>query len=115
MLSTDEVITQKVGDRIYPIIANEGSQYPFIVYERTSTEAEVSKDGVSSRNKISYTIRCVGMEYGQVVELCGRVDKTIKRGKYGDIRVVSASRIGIGEEYNDGVFVGYVEYAMIVE
>ena len=44
-LSADPEIVKSVGDRIYPIVIPEGSNYPFIMFEDYGSGPETTKDG----------------------------------------------------------------------
>ena len=48
LLSEDEVLTQIVTPKkIFPLVANAETTYPFIVYARTGLNVAYCKDGVT--------------------------------------------------------------------
>ena len=44
LLSNDTNVTGRVQNKIYPLIADTGTTFPFIVYRRTGIEPSDSKD-----------------------------------------------------------------------
>ncbi|MBO7344079.1 MAG: DUF3168 domain-containing protein, partial [Alistipes sp.] len=45
VLIASSAIRQKVGERIYPIAAVNGTEYPFILCTRTALSPDYTKDG----------------------------------------------------------------------
>ena len=64
LLSANVELTSIVGNRMYPIIANEDTTFPFIVYQRDSVSAEYTKDWRTNDN-INISINIASTTYNQ--------------------------------------------------
>ena len=62
ILSEDETISGYVGKKIFPIVVESGTKYPFIVFTRTSINANFSKDGII-KDTVNVEINCVTDTY----------------------------------------------------
>lgn len=56
LLKASEALTAIVGGRIWPMIADEGATFPFVVYQRSGTTAAGDKDGSEERVTLAVTI-----------------------------------------------------------
>lgn len=52
MLSSSEVIAEKVGERIFPVISADDEQPPFIAYRRVMVDEATVADGSSPRTAV---------------------------------------------------------------
>lgn len=84
--------------RSYPVIAEEGANYPFAVYRRTSLTPYTTKDRYNYLVTISMELVIVTQRYDEGVELSQRVWEALdKRGgnigglDISEIRVTSTS------------------------
>lgn len=50
ILSNDANVTQIVGNKIYPMVADTGTTFPFIVYKKSSYTPIYTKDGISNKS-----------------------------------------------------------------
>jgi len=63
ILSNDVNVSAKVGDKIFPIIAEYGVKtLPFIVYQRNTSNSSYTKDGLTIENT-TLEIVCVDDDY----------------------------------------------------
>ena len=62
ILSEDETISGYVGKKIFPIVVESGTQYPYIVFTRTSINTNFSKDGII-KDIVNVEINCVTDKY----------------------------------------------------
>lgn len=65
-------VSDLVGNRCYPIVAENGSNFPFIVYSRDSVEPSFCKDG-HYEDEVTVTIKVVHATYNGSVELAQSV------------------------------------------
>ena len=71
------LIGYKDGDgveqlRLYPIVAPEGAERPFVVYQNEGVVGEYTKDGAAGDTVVVH-LRCVAEEYYDAVMLAQRV------------------------------------------
>ncbi|WP_019539802.1 DUF3168 domain-containing protein [Proteiniphilum acetatigenes] len=49
LLSSDTDVTDVVDDKIYPLVADINTTFPFIVYRKNSYNPDYTKDGISRK------------------------------------------------------------------
>lgn len=85
-----------VDGKVYPVIAEESSTQPFIVYYRNNMNFLRCKDGTYQAN-ISFTVQVVADKYQESLEIAALVIDNILRG------INHVELVGSSEEYsNDG-------------
>lgn len=72
LAQADSELTKLVGNRVYPVIADDGTNYPFIIYRRSSMTSGYDKDSNSVASIVE--VRIVGNTYSSAAEVA---DKTI--------------------------------------
>ena len=69
MLLKDEGISEKVGNRVYPLVIPVGApKYPFIVFRNDGTVPDYTKDG-NNEDSVGVSVEVVAKEYGEAVEI----------------------------------------------
>ena len=66
---------------IYPIVAENGTTYPYIVYKRTDlSNTTFSKDGICE-DSCGYSITIISDKYAEGVELANEVRRIMEKPK----------------------------------
>lgn len=102
-LSKNKKVTEKVGDRIFPIVATQGSPaYPFIIFDSSVSVADETKDGCSDEIA-SVVVSIFGKSYGEALHIAHAVKKDLEHSEIGyqDFEVVESAFIRSEEDYND--------------
>lgn len=63
LLQSSSNITNVFGNRVFPVIAEEGTAVPFIVYIEREAEPIVTKDGTFARDHILLEVNIVAKTY----------------------------------------------------
>lgn len=72
IMMADQTVTWYLGDRVFPLIASETTQYPFAVYRRVSyTRAGDNKDGCGEG--VTLEIAIVDPNYSTCVKIADAV------------------------------------------
>jgi hypothetical protein len=87
LLTTDDTIKSFVGEKIFPLVAPDGTDDDFIVYQRDETKQEISKDGVSDIAVIVY-ITIVSSDYLRSQDIAIAVKKRLEGNYKGDFRQI---------------------------
>ena len=93
-------------DKIFPIVAENGTTYPYIVYKRTNLNSSVfSKDGLCE-DTCDYSITIVSDKYDEGVELANEVRKTMEKPNLvsndlaiNNNRLISANEVWANDAY----------------
>jgi len=76
-LGNSTTLTAMVGNRIYPVIMPQGTAYPFVEFETSTSSPDYTKDGVAGDNH-SLTINCVSKSYEQCISMAEAVRKALE-------------------------------------
>lgn len=81
ILYQDETLNTLVKSQVFPLIAEENTTFPFIVYRRNSIRKASTKDYVNDEiASVDVVIACD--KYSQSVEIAERVRFVLERGEY---------------------------------
>lgn len=76
ILSTDIEVTNVVGNKIFPLVADTNTTFPFIIYRKNSYVPEYTKDGISKKSA-TVEIVIASDKYNIGVDLADKVFKAI--------------------------------------
>lgn len=103
----DEILTKtlKVGDNIFPIVAEEGTNYPFIIYKRTGLVSNGCKDGYYE-DTTRVEIRTVCSTYEQSINIINRIRELFERQHfvYNGMEINDVTIEGASENYEYNAF-----------
>ena len=97
--TTLKTITE-VGGRVFPIVATEGTAYPFMVYERTATTVQETKDGFVDL-AATFNVRIVTATYFEGLTI---LDKVLAKLEHPESRHGISFNVklqGASESYDD--------------
>lgn len=77
LLNGNEELTKLVGNKIYPIIVEKETTFPFIVYKRTNLTPEYTKD-YHLKDNVYIEITCVSDNYSESIDLVSIVRKILE-------------------------------------
>ena len=84
MLSEDETLSGMVTPKkIFPLVANADTTFPFVVYARTALNVEYCKDGVVG-NTIEFQVIAVSDSYVESLEVANRIRGILELMRYKD-------------------------------
>lgn len=107
LLSSDTEVTEKVENRIYPLIADQGTIYPFIIYKRTGIEPITSKDRFICSEVTSVDVIIASDRYDESIEVAELVKDALigKNGIYSGIKITDIDMISADEDYIEDTFI----------
>ena len=100
-LKENKSLTDIVGNKIYPIIVEKDTNYPFIVYKRSNVIPDYTKD-YHFKDDVIVDIICVSNHYVESVEIATLVRESLEDKRIGDInsiRLESADEDFIDDAY----------------
>lgn len=65
-----------IDKKIYPLIADEGTTFPFIIYKRTGLTPESTKD--NTNENVSVEINIASSNYSESIDLAIKVRKALE-------------------------------------
>ena len=106
-LGIGKVIYTLLGDfKTYPLVADNNTKYPFIVYKRNNVISSTCKDG-SYEDTVDIGITIVTMKYAEGIEIANKVREILQRQviKIDDMILNDTYLISANESFTDNVFV----------
>lgn len=104
-----------VKNKIYPLIADESTTFPFIIYRRSSIAPESDKDDTNDSATIQIMI--AANNYAESVELAEQVRTSLvhKKGIIQTIPVEDISLVDGSEEFIDNTFVQNLIFKITIQ
>lgn len=107
ILAEDETLSAMVTPKkIFPLVANADTTFPFIVYARTSLGVEYCKDGIVE-NTIEFQLLSVSNNYVESLEVANRIRCVLELLRYQDedIAITECRLTSVTEEYMEDAFI----------
>lgn len=102
ILRSSAELTSMTGEnKVFPIVAPNETEFPFVVYQRTNvTGNRLTKDGIGEDN-VMFTIYVLSNSYFESVDIADEVRKTIEK------RYIANDEIYMAETYMTGTTESY--------
>lgn len=106
ILYRDEALNTLVKSQVFPMIAEENTTFPFIVYRRNSIRKASTKDYVNDEIA-SVDVVIASDKYSQSVEIAERVRFVLERGEYEgeNFSVDNISLSNASEQYMQNTYI----------
>lgn len=86
-LSESDELQAYLNGNVFPLIANDDVNYPFVVYSRQNITPQYIKDG-NSQDIIGIVIHVVSDDYVQSLEIANIIRKIFELRSYKDDKIV---------------------------
>ena len=94
-------------EKVYPLIADQGTTYPFVVYRRTGLTPSSTKDRYNYRELATIEIIVAAANYNDSIKLAesvkGKLEHT--RGKFDEFSIGDITLINADEDYIEDTFI----------
>jgi len=108
LLSSDSGLTEMVGDKIYPLVAEETVSYPFIIFTKESVNGNYTKD-LLLNDTVIISVAIAANNYFQTVNIAERVRATLEN--YRDSYFYSVLLDNVTEEYIEDAFIQQLQFS----
>lgn len=112
ILSQDNEIKRLVGNKIYPLIAEESTTFPFIIFKRNNIVTEYCKDG-KVIDRVDFSIAIAANNYAESIAIAERCRELLelKRNDYFNLIHFNS----IYEDYVDDTFIQELHFTAIIK
>lgn len=112
ILSNDDDIKQRVNNKIFPLVAENNTTFPFIVYKRTGIETADSKDRFIYKEASTIDVLIASDKYNDSIEVADLVKKALqgKKGEYSGINVQDINMIDATEDFTEDTFIQNITF-----
>lgn len=106
LLNADRSLSEMIGNRVFPIVSKEGTQYPFVVYRRNSVTPTYCKDGLASETA-SVDVVIASNTYTNSIEVADRVRAAIDKRAcvFQDTTVTNIEMTTAEEDFVDDTYI----------
>ena len=112
LLVANEDLVAIIDNKMYPIIANENTTFPFIVYQCDSIYAEYTKDWRCNDN-INISINIAATTYNQSIEIAELVRTAIEGKRIDNINTIRL--ISMNEDYLEDTYIQNLQFNVIYQ
>lgn len=104
-LKSNSELAKLIGNRVYPLIADEGTTFPFVVYRRTALSPDTNKD--EGINATTVEIVAISDKYSDSVKAADIIYATLANytsDRISEIKVTTAY-----EQWTDNAFLQTIQ------
>lgn len=103
ILTNDSTIEGLVADKVFPNVAAQTTEFPFIVYDVTSDDPEDTKDGVSTLDANSIMVSGYADNYSRAADLAVAIRDALDRtsGTYAGVVIQTIQYQGYNDVFDD--------------
>lgn len=115
-LLEDNVIQSYVEGRIFPLVAEQSTNYPFIVYWRNEIQSiNYTKDGYGE-DSVEFTVVAVSDKYNVSLQIANQIRKVLEIRKIAseDMIVSNIRLVGIDESWNENTYIQTLNFSCTV-
>ncbi len=92
---------------VFPLVADEGTTYPFVVYKRAGLQHSNTKDRFNYQELATVEVIVAANNYTESIDIAKQVMYRLEhtRGKYCDINISEIKLIDASEDYIEDAFI----------
>lgn len=107
ILHSNEDVVAKLQDKIFPLIADINTTFPFIVYKRTGIIPAYTKDRYSVNDTVTVEIIIASDKYNDAVEIASLVRVALqgKKRTYSNIEIEDIRLVSADEDFIEDTFI----------
>lgn len=117
-ITIGKYIYSKLSDlcdgRVYPIVAENGSNFPFILYDRTGVSQENNKDGFFSEN-VFFDVTVATQGYEEGITLSDTIRKRLTIIKDDVSKIYNMQMTNINESFGENTYIQTMSFQARVQ
>lgn len=112
LLNDSIELKNKVDNKMFPLIANETTTFPFIVYRKSSMSFEYCKDG-SVGDYLQVDVIVAAKKYENSIEIAELIRETVDKKKIDKIYSIRLN--SVVEDYVDDAYIQQLTFDVKIE
>lgn len=104
LLCTDSRLATLVGNKIFPLIVENETTYPFIVYKRSDMKSNYTKD-IHLSDDVYIDIICASENYLSGLEIAGIIIELLEDKRFKDKGIEKVQSEYANEDYLENAFI----------
>lgn len=112
ILHSNTDMVAKLQDKVFPLIADNNTTFPFIVYKRTGIIPAYTKDRFSANDSVTVEIIVASDKYNETVEIADLVRLALegKKGTYSNIWIEDIRMVSADEDFIEDTFIQTITF-----
>ena len=108
LLISDEQLKSFVGDKIYPLVAEESVSYPFIIFTKESANGNYTKD-LLTYDTVNISVAIAANNYFQTVQIAEQVRAILENHR--DNYFFNILFENVSEDYVEDAFIQQLNFS----
>ena len=108
ILQADAEVKKLLDEKIFPLVADENTTFPFMVYRRNGLDVEGNKDSFVDEQNVKMEFAVASDSYGSSLNIAIKVTDALV-GKRGAFLGINISRIELSDATEDYIDDAYVQ------
>ncbi len=108
LLISDEKLKELVGNKIYPLVAEESVTYPFIIFTKENAFANYSKD-LLCYDTVNISVAIAAVNYFQTVQIAERVRQILEN--YRDVYFYNILLDNVTEDFQEDTYIQQLQFS----
>ena len=116
VLMEDETIQRYVSGRVFPLVAEQSTNYPFIVYWRNGVQSvNYTKDGYGE-DSVDFTVLAVSDKYQVSILIANLIRMVLEKRRIisEDMLITNVRLVGIDESWSDNAYIQTLNFQCTV-
>lgn len=112
ILHTNADIVTRLQDKIFPLISEQNTTFPFIVYKRTGIISAYSKDRYTANESVTMDIIIASDKYNETIEIAELVRLSLegKKGLYSGIQIEEIRLLSADEDFMEDTYIQTITF-----
>lgn len=111
LLNGSSLLTDIVGSKIYPIIVEKETTYPFIVYKRSNIIPNYTKD-FHFKDEVIIDVICVSNDYSESVDIASMVRDILEDKRFTGIESIKLE--SADEDFMDDAYIQTLSFNLTI-
>ena len=108
LLISDEKLKELVGNKIYPLVAEESVTYPFIIFTKENAFANYTKD-LLTYDTVNISVAIAAVNYFQTVQIAERVRQILENYRDGYFYTILLDNVT--EDYVEDTYIQQLQFS----
>lgn len=108
LLISDDKLKELVGNKIYPLVAEESVTYPFIIFTKENAFANYTKD-LLTYDTVNISVAIAAVNYFQTVEIAERVRQILEN--YRDDYFYNILLDNVTEDFVEDTYIQQLQFS----
>lgn len=110
-------LKDEVGKKIFPLVADNGTTFPFVTYRRLNLTPDNTKDVFITSHSAEMEVTIAADKYEQSVKIAEMAIDALSelKGEYGDVTIKRTTIDNVSEDFNEDTYLQIITLNLKIE